>query len=89
MNTQQAVEMIAGAITTAAWVCLPLLAGGFVIGIVVSLVQILTSIQDPAVGTVPRLAGILVLILLSAGWMTARLVDYATRVFTGIPQLAR
>jgi len=89
MNTQQAVELIAGAITTAAWVCLPLLAGGFLIGIVVSLVQILTSIQDPAVGTVPRLAGILLLILVSAGWMTARLVDYATRVFTNIPQLAR
>lgn len=89
MNAQQAVELIAGAITTAAWVCLPLLAGGFIIGIVVSLVQILTSIQDPAVGTVPRLAGILVLILLSAGWMTARLVDYTTRIFTSIPQLAR
>jgi flagellar biosynthetic protein FliQ len=89
MNAQQAVELIAGAITTAAWICLPLLAGGFVIGIVVSLVQILTSSQDPAVGTVPRLAGILVLILLSAGWMTARLVDYSVRIFSSIPQLAR
>ena len=89
MNAQQAVELIAGAITTAAWICLPLLAGGFVIGIVVSLVQILTSIQDPAVGTVPRLAGILVLILLSAGWMTARLVDYTTRIFSSIPELSR
>ena len=89
MNAQQAVELIAGAITTAAWICLPLLAGGFVIGIVVSLVQSLTSIQDPAVGTVPRLAGILVLLLLSAGWMTARLVDYTTRIFTSIPELSR
>lgn len=89
MNTQQAVELIAGAITTAAWVCIPLLLGGFVIGIVVSLVQILTSIQDPAVSTVPRLAAFLVLLLLSAGWMTTRLVEYTTRLFSQIPQLAR
>lgn len=89
MNVQVAVELISGAITTAAWVCLPLLAGGFIIGVVVSLVQILTSIQDPAVGTVPRLAGILVLILLSAGWMTARMVDYTTRIFNSLPQLGR
>jgi flagellar biosynthesis protein FliQ len=41
------------------------------------------------VATVPRLAGILLLILLTAGWMTARLVDYTTRLFTSIPQLAR
>jgi flagellar biosynthesis protein FliQ len=44
MTTQQAVELIAGAITTAAWICFPLLAGGL-IGIAVSLVQILTSIR--------------------------------------------
>ena len=89
MNTQQAVELIAGAITTAAWVSIPLLLGGFVIGIVVSLVQILTSIQDPAVSTVPRLAAFLVLLLVSAGWMTTRLVEYTARLFSQIPQLAR
>ena len=89
MTTQQAVERIAGALTTAAWICLPLLLGAFVIGIVVSLVQILTSIQDPAVGTAPRLAGIFLIIVLSASFMTSRLVDYTIRLFTRIPELAR
>lgn len=89
MNVQQVIDLISGALITAAWICLPLLAGGFLIGIVVSLVQIVTSIQDPAVAAVPRLAGFLALFLLSAAWMTSRLVNYAAHIFSSLPQLAK
>ena len=89
MNTQQVIDLIAGALTTAAWICLPLLAGGFLIGTIVSLVQIVTSIQDPAVAAVPRLAGFLAVFLISAGWMTARLLDYAASIFGSLAQLAK
>jgi len=89
MNAQQAIDLISGALITAAWICLPLLAGGFLIGMIVSLIQIVTSIQDPAVAAVPRLAAFLVLFLLSAAWMTSRLMNYAAHVFSSLPQLAK
>jgi flagellar biosynthetic protein FliQ len=89
MNGQLVLDLISGALTTAAWVCLPLLAGGFLIGTLVSLAQIVTSIQDPAVAAVPRLAGFLLVFLVSAGWMTTRLTEYAAWIFASLPQFAR
>jgi len=40
---------------TAFWLALPLLAVGFVAGILISLIQIVTSIQDTAFNAIPRL----------------------------------
>ena len=56
---------------TTFWLCLPLLAVGFVAGIVISLLQIVTSIQDPGFGTVPRLAAFLGATLIFLPWVTS------------------
>ena len=62
---------------------LPLLAIGFVVGIAVSLVQVLTSIQDTAFGAVPRLTAFLVGLLLLLPWMMRRLIAYTTVLLLG------
>ena len=56
-----------------------MLAVGFVVGIVMSLTQILTSIQDSSFSTVPRLAAFLAALLLAMPWMLAKLIAYTTR----------
>jgi flagellar biosynthetic protein FliQ len=66
---------------TTFWIGLPILAAGFVIGIVVSLAQILTSIQDSSFSTVPRLTVFLGALLLAMPWMLARLVSYTGTLF--------
>ena len=58
--------------------CLPLLAIGFVAGIVISLAQIVTSIQDTAFGTIPRLVVFVVGMLLLMPWMVQRMTSYTT-----------
>jgi flagellar biosynthetic protein FliQ len=57
---------------------LPILAIGFSVGIAVSLLQVLTSIQDPSFGAVPRLTAFLIGLLLLLPWMTARLISFTT-----------
>ncbi len=52
------------------------LAAGVIVGILVSLGQILTSIQDPAVGAVPRLLAMGFVLAISLPWMSARLLSY-------------
>ena len=47
-------------------------------GVVVSLIQVLTSIQDTSFGAVPRLAAFLFGLLLLLPWMTAKLVSFTT-----------
>lgn len=76
MNSPQVVDLMRNAFLTTFWLSLPVLAAGFAIGIVVSLIQIVTSIQDSSFSSVPRLAAFLVVLLISMPWMLARLVSY-------------
>ncbi len=86
MTVDAAVE----AIRMAFWVTLmvggPLLAIGFFGGIVVSIVQVLTSMQDPAFNTVPRLLLFAGATMLMLPWMAARLLQYAESIFGSLDQ---
>lgn len=89
MNTQSAIDVVRQALMTAFWISLPILVVGFVIGIVVSLVQIITSIQDPAFGSFPRLAAFLAGLLLFLPWMLMRLSSYTIQLFSDFGRFAR
>lgn len=71
-------DLMRDALLTTFWLGLPVLAAGFVVGIGVSLVQILTSIQDSSVGTVPRLLAFLGALLIAMPWMISKLTTYTT-----------
>ena len=60
MTIDSVVMIVRDALMAAFWLSAPILIIGFVVGIAVSLVQIVTSIQDAAFNTVPRLAAVLV-----------------------------
>lgn len=89
MTPQAVVELIRQAFMTAFWLSLPLLAVGFVAGIVISLLQIVTSIQDPGFGSVPRLAAFLAAILIFMPWMLMRLVSYTAALFGDFSRYAK
>ncbi len=72
----------------AMWLALPLLAVMFAIGIFISLLQIVTSIQDPTFGTVPRLAAFFVTLFVILPWLVVRMVDYTQRLFENLAKYA-
>jgi flagellar biosynthetic protein FliQ len=81
MTTAAVVDLMRTAFMTTFWLALPILAVGFVIGIVMSLAQILTSIQDASFAAVPRLLAFLVALLIAMPWMLTRLMTYTTTLF--------
>ena len=89
MNEQVAIDLIRHALITALWVSLPLLVVLFVFGIIVSLVQTLTSIQDPSFGAVPRLAVVVASFLFILPWMIGRLVTYTEQLISNLARYAR
>ena len=89
MTTSTVSDLIRHALITTFWLSLPLLAVGFVAGIVISLLQIVTSIQDTAFGTVPRLAAFLTALLLVLPWMLMRLMAYTSLLFGDLSRYAR
>jgi flagellar biosynthetic protein FliQ len=89
MNVDAAVALLRGTFETAFWISLPILMIAVAAGALVSLFQILTSIQDSAVGTVPRLAAFLAGLLLLLPWMLGRLMQYTTVLFGDFGRYAR
>jgi flagellar biosynthetic protein FliQ len=76
MTTAAVVDLMRNVLVTTFWLSLPVLAVGFAVGVVMSLVQILTSIQDSSFNTVPRLTAFLCALVLAMPWMLTRLITY-------------
>ena len=89
MTPDSVVQIVREALMLAFWVAAPMLAIGFLVGIVVSLVQIATSMQDTAFSTVPRLIAFLAGILLLLPWMLQKTMSYTTAVLGDLGRYAR
>lgn len=76
------IEMVQQALIITLKVTAPILAAGVLIGLVVSIVQAVTSIQDQTVALVPKIIVMVVVAILLSGWIFQRLADYATELLT-------
>lgn len=88
MNNGQVIDLMRQMFMTTFWLSLPVLAVGFIIGIVMSLAQILTSVQDSTFSTVPRLAVFLATLILAMPWMLARIIAYTTALYGNLGRFA-
>jgi flagellar biosynthetic protein FliQ len=89
MTPETVVQIVRETLMTAFWLAAPLLVVGFIAGIVVSLVQIATSMQDNAFSTVPRLVVFLAAILILLPWMIERSMSYTTSILGNLGHYAR
>ena len=89
MTADSVVEILRQALITTLWVSAPILLVGFVAGIVISLVQIVTSIQDSAFSAIPRLAVFLVSTLLLMPWMLKKMTAYTVALLGDLGRYAR
>ena len=63
----------------------PVLAAGMLVGLLVSLFQSVTSIQDQTLTFVPKIAVMVVVAAVLLPWITRRLVDYTSEMFQLLP----
>jgi flagellar biosynthesis protein FliQ len=89
MSPEAAVQIIRQALMATFWLGAPLLAIGFAASIVISLVQIATSMQDAAFSTIPRLVVFLLGLLLLLPWMLAKSMGYTIAVLGDFSRYAR
>ncbi len=77
------VDLLRTALITTLVVAGPVLLVALVVGVVMALVQAATQVQDQAVSTVPKLVACGITLIALAGWMVAKLVDFAQAMFAG------
>ena len=68
-------------------VAAPMLLVALIIGLVVSIFQAATQINEATLSFIPKLVGIFVALVVAGPWMLSVMLDYMRQVFTGIPNL--
>jgi flagellar biosynthetic protein FliQ len=76
MTPEQVVALSRQTIEAAFWVAAPILLSAMAVGLVINVAQVLTSIQDTTVSTVPRLTAVGIIIFLLTPWMLHHLVVF-------------
>ena len=87
MSDATVIDITRDALALAAWLAGPALVLSLVIGILVSLIQTVTQIQEATLTFVPKLVAGALLLLVAGGWMLERLTAYVTELWGSIPAL--
>jgi flagellar biosynthetic protein FliQ len=89
MTPEFVVQILRDVLMTTLWLAAPLLIIGFLAGIVISLIQIVTSIQDSGFSTIPRLVAFLFGTILLMPWMLRKMTGYTILLFSDLGRFAR
>ena len=87
MNEATAIQIATDAIIIAAKLAGPILVVSLVVGVFVSLIQTVTSIQEMTLTFVPKLIGVALIIIMGGGWMLSELTGWVENLWTSIPKL--
>lgn len=82
MPMETIVELGRKTLEAALMVCAPILLIATVISVLINIVQVLTSVQEPTLSTVPRLLATAVAILLLMPWMLRKLTQFTVQLFS-------
>jgi flagellar biosynthetic protein FliQ len=85
MNSTAVIAMVREALELTLLVSAPLLLTALAVGLVVSVFQAATQINEMTLSFIPKLLGVFVAIVVSGPWILQLLVDYTQRIFTNIP----
>ena len=89
MNQESAIEMLRSLITVSLTVVTPVILAALVVGVAVSLLQAITSIQEPTLSFAPKLIAIGAVIIVGAPWMLRQLMQFTIFFLNKIPEMTR
>jgi flagellar biosynthetic protein FliQ len=85
MSTAEAVDLLRNAVLMTLLIVGPILVIGMVIGLLISLVQAVTQIQEQTLTFVPKIFAMAAALILVSPWMLTRLLEYTHQLFTTLP----
>jgi flagellar biosynthetic protein FliQ len=85
MNADLVVNLVQQALQTTILVSAPLLLAALVTGLIVSVFQAATQINEMTLSFIPKLLAIFAVTALAGPWMLGLLVDFTRRLYTAIP----
>ena len=87
MNQDIVVNLATNALTLAFKVALPMLGAGLCVGLLVSIFQAVTQIQEQTLAFIPKVVALVAVIAIFGPWMLGQLETYTTALWASIPQM--
>lgn len=87
MHPDLALHMMADLFMTALLICAPVLGLTMAVGLLISVIQVITQVQEMSLTFVPKLLVAGVALMAFGPWMLGLLTQYATRLWSGIPAM--
>ncbi|WP_293661383.1 flagellar biosynthesis protein FliQ [Rhodoferax sp. OV413] len=85
MNAQAVLTMGQEALLMLLMVSAPVLAAALIVGLLVSLFQAVTQINEATLAFVPKLVAVIAVFAIAGPWMLTMLVEYIRRILEAIP----
>ena len=87
MTAATGVEWFRQMLWTAVLVSAPSILSAVIVGLLVSIVQAATQVNDQTVGFGPKVMAVVISLVISAQWMLAELARFTTAVFTALTRI--
>ena len=70
-------------------VSMPMLLAGLIVGVLISIIQVMTQIQEMTLTFVPKIIVVFIAMMLFGPWMLRKLMDFTINLMSEIPNLVR
>jgi len=87
VDADQAVELCRQALILTMLISAPVLVVAVVVGLLISLLQAVTQLQDQTISFVPKIIAMMVAMLYVLPWAVSRMVEYSQTLIRDIPSL--
>ncbi|SDF39265.1 flagellar biosynthesis protein FliQ [Sporolituus thermophilus] len=89
MSGDLAIQIGRDALSMVMLVSAPMLGLGLLAGIIISIFQATTQIQEQTLSFIPKIIAVFAAIILFGPWMLSLMVDYTRQIFINLPHLIR
>ena len=89
MTMELAVDILRNLLQTALILSIPILGTALTVGLLISFVQSITSLQEQTLTFVPKLVCVALAIIISSNFILRTLIDFCTSMFNLIPTMAQ
>ncbi len=87
MTSDTVIDLTSSAIELSLKVALPLLLVGLAVGLVISVFQAITQIQEQTLTFIPKILATVAVLVVGGPWMLDQLLSYTSDLWTAIPDL--
>ena len=87
MNEDVVIQLTTGALELGLKVALPLLGIALAVGLVISVFQAVTQIQEQTLTFIPKILATVAVLIIGGPWMLDQLLSYTSELWLGIPDI--